>query len=88
MTPLNTKWTVLGPEVQSVVSPTADPGVGSLTPAWSDTFLEIGHEIVSTVILLPLIQEGLLSVTSESMCQTKVLVNCLVKLTQEKSVVR
>ena len=34
-------------------SPTADPGVASLIPAWSHTFLEIDHEIISTVILLP-----------------------------------
>ena len=33
------------------------------------TFVGIDHEILSTVILVhPLIQEGLLSVTSESMC--------------------
>ena len=31
---------------------TADPGVASLIPARSHTFLEIGHEIISTVILL------------------------------------
>ena len=31
---------------------TADPGVTSLIPAWSHTFLEIDHEIISTVILL------------------------------------
>ena len=31
----------------------ADPGVASLIPAWSLTFLEIDHEIISTVILLP-----------------------------------
>ena len=38
-------------------------------PAWSHTFVEIDHEIISMVILLlPLIQEGLLSVTRESMC--------------------
>ena len=38
-------------------------------PARSHTFTEIYHEIISTVVLrLPLIQEGLLSVTSESMC--------------------
>ena len=43
-------------------------GVGSLIPARSHTFEEINHEIISMVILLlPLIQEGLLSVTSESM---------------------
>ena len=29
---------------------TADPGVGSLTPAQSHTFVEIDHEIISTVI--------------------------------------
>ena len=32
---------------------TADPGVASSTPAWSHTFVEINHEIISTVILLP-----------------------------------
>ena len=32
---------------------TADPGVASLIPARSHTFVEIDHEIVSTVILLP-----------------------------------
>ena len=31
----------------------ADPGVASLIPAWSHTFVEIDHEIISTVILLP-----------------------------------
>ena len=34
--------------------------------------MEADHEIISTVILLlPLFQEGLLSVTNESMCQEK-----------------
>ena len=33
------------------------------------SFVEIGHEIISTTILsLPLIQEGQLSVTGERMC--------------------
>ena len=32
---------------------TADPGVASLIPAWYHTFVEIDHEIISTVILLP-----------------------------------
>ena len=32
---------------------TADPGVTSLIPARSLTFVEIDHEIISTVILLP-----------------------------------
>ena len=35
------------------VSLTADPGVGSLIPARSHTFVEIDHEIISMVILLP-----------------------------------
>ena len=46
----------------------ADLGVASLILARSYTFVEIDNEIVFTVILLLLIQEGLLSVTSESMC--------------------
>ena len=35
------------------VSLTADSGVVSWIPARSHTFVEIGHEIISTVILLP-----------------------------------
>ena len=31
---------------------TADPGVGSSIPVRSHTFVKIGHEIISTVILL------------------------------------
>ena len=58
-----------GPLAQSITGLTADPGVASSILAQSHTFMEIDHEIISTVIiLLLLIQEGLLSVTSESMC--------------------
>ena len=32
---------------------TADPGLLSLIPARSHTFVEIDHELISTVILLP-----------------------------------
>ena len=32
---------------------TADPGVTSSIPAWSHTFVETDHEIISTAILLP-----------------------------------
>ena len=54
-----------GPKVQSVASPTADSGIMSSIPTRFHTFVAIDHEIISTVILLlPLIQEGLLSVTS------------------------
>ena len=56
------------PIAQLVASQIADPGVVSSIMAWSHTFLEIDHEIVSMVILfLPLIQEGLVSVTNASM---------------------
>ena len=47
----------------------------------------IDQEIFSMAILLPLTQEGQLSVTSESMCSEHWL-TALSKLTQEKSVVR
>ena len=58
-----------GPVAQSVVSLIADPGVMSSIPVRPHTFMEIDHEIFSTVILLlPLNQEGLVLVTSESMC--------------------
>ena len=39
----------------------ADQGVVCLIPAQSHTFVEVDHEIFSTVILLPLIQEGLVT---------------------------
>ena len=74
--------------MQSIASPIADPGFVSLIMAQSDNFVEIDQEIFSTVILLlPLIKEGLVSVTRERnwfMCMKYVLVNCLVKLAQEK----
>ena len=54
--------------VQSVTCLSADPGVASLILAQSHTLVEINHEIISTAIFLALIQKGLLSVTSESMC--------------------
>ena len=58
---------------------TAYPGVASSIPVRSHTFVEIDHGIISTVILLPsadFIQEGLLSVTSESMCTNYWLTAC------------
>ena len=45
--------------MQSVTCPstdaslTADPGFASSIAAWFHTFVEIDHEIISTVILLP-----------------------------------
>ena len=50
-------------------SPNADPGVMSLIRARYNTFKEIDHEIISTVILLlPLIQEGLLPQLQGKVC--------------------
>ena len=57
-----------GSVAQSVMNLPADSGVASSIPVRSHTFMEIDHEIISTAyLLLALIQEGLLSVTSESM---------------------
>ena len=67
---------------QSVTYLTAHLGVTSWIPARSHTFLKIDREIISMVILLP-------SADSRRLLYVhKVLVNCLVKLAQEKSVVR
>ena len=55
-----------GPITQSVVSPTAGQEIASSISARSHTFMEIDHEIISTLNLLPLIQEGLLSVFARS----------------------
>ena len=68
---------------------TADPGVVSWIPARYHTFVEIDHEIFSKVILLPSPKSF-----KKDCCQLQgkyvldVLVNCLFKLAQEKSVVR
>ena len=42
-----------GRVAQSVTCLTADPGVASLFPVRSHTFMEIDHELISTIILLP-----------------------------------
>ena len=68
---------------------TADPGVASSIPAQSHNFLEIDHEIISTVILLPS-AESFMKVCYQLQAKVcaRLLVNCLFKLAQEKSVVR
>ena len=56
---LKTNVNVLGHVAQSVTCLatdaclTADPGVASSIPVRSHTFVEIDHEMISTVILLP-----------------------------------
>ena len=62
------------------------PGVASSIPARSHTLVEIDYEIISTVILLPSAE------SFKDFCQLQakyvheVLVNCLFKHAQEKSV--
>ena len=65
----------------------ADPGVASLIPARLYTFVEIDHEIISTVILLLSTDSRRVVGSYKRKCVHEVLVNHLVKLTQEKSVV-
>ena len=81
---------ILGRVVQSVASLTSDPGIASLIPAPTNTFMEIDYEILiisSVILLLPLIQEGLRQLHLGKYVH-EVLVYCLVKLVQEESVVR
>ena len=66
---------------------TADPGVACWIPAWSHTFMEIDHEVISTAILIPSADPRRV-VSYKRKYVHKVLVDCLVKLNQEKSMVR
>ena len=64
---------------------TADPGVASSIPVRSHTFVEIDHEIISTVILLPsadLFKKVVVSYKRKYVHE--LLVNRLFKLAQEK----
>ena len=64
---------------------TADPGVKSLIPARSHTFVEIDHEIISKVIFLPSADHSRKVVVSYKRKYVhKVLVNCLFKLAGRK----
>ena len=61
----------------------------SSIPVQSHTFVEIDHEIISTAILLPSAEsfmKGCCRLQGKVCAQ--LLVNCLFKLAQEKSVVR
>ena len=64
---------------------TADPGVTSSIPVRSHTFVEIDHEIISTVILLlPLIHSRRVVVSYKRKYVHELLVNRLFKPAQEK----
>ena len=63
----------------------ADPGVASLIPARYHAFVEIDHEIISTVILLlPLIYSRRVVVSYKRKYVHRLLVNRLLKPAQEK----
>ena len=69
------------------MSLTADPGVARSIPAQSHTLMEIGHEIISTVILLPnhpLNHLRRVVVNYKGKNVHEELVNCLFKLDQVK----
>ena len=70
---------------QSVTCLTANPGVASLIPARSHTFVEIDHEIISTAILSPSADSRRVVVCYKRKYIYDVLV---VKLSQGKSMVR
>ena len=63
---------------------TADPVVASLIPAWSHTFQDIDHEIISMAILLPSTDSRRVVVSYKQKYVHEVLVNCLVKLAWKK----
>ena len=68
-----------GPVAHSVVSMTAYPGVTSSILVRSHTFVEIGHEIISTAILNPSADSRSVVFSYKHKYVHEVLVNCLVK---------
>ena len=74
-----------GRVAQSVTCLATDPGVASLIPARPHTFVEIDHEIISSVILLPSAESFKTGCHSYKRKYVhKVLIYCLFKLAQEK----
>ena len=76
--------------MQSVTSLTADTRlnedqeVASSIPARSHTFVEIDHEIISTIILLPSADSNRDIVSYKRKYVHQVMVNFFIKLAQEK----
>ena len=83
----NRKLRVLGRLVHSVICLTADPGVVSSIPARSHTFAEIDHEITSMATCLPFADSSRVVVSYKGKYVHKAVVNRLVKLAPEKSMV-
>ena len=57
-----------------------DPGVASLIPAESHTFVEVDHEIIFRAILLPSADSKRVVVNYKRKYVYEVLVSCLIKL--------
>ena len=57
---------------------TANPGVASLIPAQSHTFVEFDHEIISTSILLPSADSRMVVVSYKQKYVPEVLFVCLI----------
>ena len=74
----------LGLLAQSVTRLTADPGAACSILAQSHIFMEIGQEIISMATLLPSADSRRVVVGYKRKYVRKVMVNCLVKLAQEK----
>ena len=72
----------------NIVGILSNPGVASYIPVQSHKFVEIDHEIVSMAILVPYADTRRVVVCYKRKHVHQVLVNHLVKLVQEKSVVR
>ena len=68
----------------SIESLTADPGVAISIPARSQTFVEIAHEIISMVILIPYSDSRKVVVIYKQKYVHEVLCNHLVKLAHGK----
>ena len=72
-------------ETHRATNLTADPGFTSLIPVLSHTFVELDHEMMSMVILIPSAES-----IKKGGCQSQANVcarrtsNCLFKLVQEK----
>ena len=78
---------ISGSITPSVTCPTAEPRIASSIPAWSHTFVEIDHEIISTVILL-LNRSRRVFVNYKLKYVHKEVVNRLFNVAQENSVSR
>ena len=76
------KLLVRGRVALSVTCLTADPGVTSSTQDKSHTFVQIDHEIIS--MATPSAESSRVVVSYKRKYVYEVLVNCLVKLVQEK----